>query len=200
MCFTYALCLMCRDRRIRRKTTDLRNFRIATFAKNPWSAVLNTIIANTGKQLVLIIVAASWLSGCAGLGSGYETPTVSVQSFRPISNADGGGLPTFEIVLHVVNPNLAALELAGISYTISLDNRDVIKGVGNNLPVIEGYGEGTITVTAGFNVLAGIQLFRSLLQKDNDSFDYAFEAKLDPGAFKRKIRLSDSGSISLSSR
>ena len=161
---------------------------------------MNTTLANQGIKLALILVAVASLSGCAGMGSGYETPTVSVQSFRPAATAGGGGLPTFEILLHVVNPNLAPLELAGISYTISLDNRDVIKGVGNDLPVIAGYGEGSFTVTAGFNVLAGIQLFRSLMQKDSDTFDYAFEAKLDPGAFKRKIRISDSGSISLSNR
>jgi len=149
-------------------------------------------------MIALILVTATSLSGCAGMGSDYETPSVSVQSFRPIANANGGGLPTFEILLLVVNPNLEPLELAGISYTISLEGRDLIKGVGNDLPVIEGYGEGSFTVTAGFNVIAGIQLFRSLMKKDNDSFDYSFEAKLDPGPYRRKIRVSDSGSISLS--
>ena len=79
-----------------------------------------------------------------------------------------------------------------------MDGQDLIKGVGNELPVIEGYGEGTFTVTAGFSVMAGIQLFRSLIDKDSDSFDYSFKAKLDPGAYKRKIRIADSGSISLS--
>jgi len=161
---------------------------------------MNTSLAKPGKKLALILVAAASLSGCAGMGSGYETPTVSVQSFRPTTAANGGGLPTFEIVLHVVNPNLDPLELAGISYTISLDNRDLINGVGNDLPVIEGYGEGSFTVTASFNIIAGIQLFRSLMQKESDSFEYSFEAKLDPGAYKRKIRVSDSGSISLSNR
>ena len=150
--------------------------------------------------LVLILVAAAALSGCAGMGSGYEAPTVRVQSFRPITSGNGGGLPTFEIMLHVTNPNLEPLELAGISYTISLDDHDVIKGVGNNLPVIEGYGEGSFTVTAGLSVMAGIKLFRSLMKKDGDSFDYSFEAKLDPGAYKRKIRISNSGSISLSGK
>ena len=152
------------------------------------------------KTLALILLAAASLSGCAGMGSGYETPTVSVQSFRPIASASGGGLPTFEIMLHVINPNLEPLELAGISYTISLDNHDVIKGVGNDLPVIEGYGEGSVTVTAGLSVMAGIQLFRSLMKKDSDNFDYSFEAKLDPGAYKRKIRISNSGSISLANK
>lgn len=152
------------------------------------------------SKLALPLLALVMLSGCAGMGAGYEAPTVSVQSFRPIASTDGSGLPAFEIRLHVINPNLEPLELAGVSYTISLDGQDIIKGVGNELPVIEGYGEGSFTVTAGFNILAGIQLFRSLLSKESDRFDYSFKAKLDPGAFKRKIRITDSGSISLSTK
>ncbi len=152
------------------------------------------------KTLTVFLMATALLTGCANMGSGYEIPTVSVQSFRPIASDNGGGLPAFEIRLHVTNPNLEPLKLAGISYTISLDGQDLIKGVGNELPVIQGYGEGTFTVTAGFNVMAGIQLFRSLMDKDSDSFDYSFKAKLDPGAYKRKIRIADSGSISLSNR
>lgn len=153
--------------------------------------------ANTFAYLML---ALGLLSGCTSMGPGYETPTVSVQSFRPIASADGSGLPAFEIGLLVINPNLEPLELAGVSYTISLDGQELIKGVGSDLPVIDGYGEGSFTVTAGFNVMAGIRVFRSLMAKETDSFDYAFKAKLDPGAFKRKIRISDSGSISLSPR
>ena len=76
--------------------------------------------------------------------------------------------------------------------------QELIKGVGNKLPVIDGYGEGTFTLNAGFNLMAGIRLFRSLMEKDGGGFDYRFEAKLDPGAFKRKIRISDSGTIALS--
>lgn len=161
---------------------------------------MNTAFARPQKTLALFLLAAASLPGCAGMGSGYETPTVSVQSFRPIASDTGGGLPAFEIGLHVINPNLEPLELVGVSYTISLDGHDLIKGVGNDLPVIEGYGEGSFTLTAGVNVFAGIQLFRSLMEKDSDSFDYSFRAKLDPGAYKRKIRISDSGSISLSNQ
>ena len=147
--------------------------------------------------LTLAVLALAALSGCAGMGSGYETPTVAVQSFKPVESGDGSGLPSFEIGLHVINPNLEPLELAGVSYTISLGGPDLIKGVGNELPVIEGYGEGSFTLTASFNLVAGIKLFRSLMAADSDSIDYAFKAKLDPGAFKRKIRITDSGTISL---
>ena len=148
-----------------------------------------------------LFFATSWaLSGCAGMGAGYESPTVSVQSFRPISSNDGSGLPKFEIVLHVINPNLEPLELAGVSYTISLDGQALIKGVGNELPVIDGYGEGEFTLTAGFNLMAGIRLFRSLMEKESEGFDYRFEAKLDPGSFRRKIRISDSGTVSFAGK
>ena len=161
---------------------------------------MNTIHLRPVKTLTVLLMAAALLTGCAGMGSGYEVPTVSVQSFRPIPSDNGGGLPAFEIRLHVTNPNLEPPEVAGISYTISLNGQDLIKGVGNELPVIQGYGEGTFTVTAGLNIMAGIRLFRSLMDKDSDSFDYSFKAKLDPGAYKRKIRIADSGSISLSNR
>ncbi len=161
---------------------------------------MNTTISPARTGIVLLLAAAWLSSGCAGMSPGYETPTVNVQSFKPIASGDGSGLPKFEIVLNVINPNLEPLELAGVSYTISLDGNDIIKGVGNELPVIEGYGEGSFTLTAGVNLLAGIGLFRSILNKEGDSFDYAFEAKLDPGAFRRKIRVSDSGTISLSGR
>lgn len=161
---------------------------------------MNTILARSLTISALIFVAAASVSGCAGMGPGYETPTVRVQSFRPVASENGGGLPTFEIGLQVINPNLEPLELAGVSYTISLDGHELIKGVGNDLPVIEGYGEGSFTLNAGVSVIAGIQLFRSLMEKDSDSFAYSFKAKLDPGAYKRKIRISDSGSISLSNR
>ena len=116
---------------------------------------MNKIRLRRVKTLTVLLMAAALLTGCAGMGSGYETPTVSVQSFRPIASDNGGGLPAFEIRLHVTNPNLEPLKLAGISYTISLDGQNLIKGVGNELPVIQGYGEGTFTLTAGFNVMAG---------------------------------------------
>lgn len=152
------------------------------------------------KQLLALSLVALQLMGCAGMQPGYETPTVSVQSFRAVSSDTGTGLPSFEIGLHVTNPNLDSLEIAGVSYTISLDGNDIIKGVGKDLPVIEGYGEGTFTVAAAVNVMAGIRLFRSLMNKDSDTFEYAFEAKLDPGAMRRKIRVRDTGSISLTAR
>jgi LEA14-like dessication related protein len=142
----------------------------------------------------LVPMSVLLLAGCAAFGPAWETPTVTVSSFRALPS--GGALPEFEIGLEVVNPNRTALQLAGAAYTISLDGREIIKGVGNDLPVIDGYGTGRVTLTASANLLAGIQLFTDLLRSPRESFEYRLEAKLDPGGWRPAIRVSDTGRIS----
>ncbi len=146
------------------------------------------------RHLALIIALGTGLQGCASLRPGFETPTVTISSFRALPS--DGMLPAFAIGLRVVNPNPDALTLRGVSYTISLDGHEVIKGVGNNLPVIEAYSEGHINLTASADLFAGVRLFSDLLKSNKDTFGYAVEAKLDIGALLPSIRVRDSGEIS----
>ena len=148
------------------------------------------------RLTITIAVLAVLLAGCAGLRPGWETPTVTVKSVRAIPSQ--GMLPDFEIDLHVVNPNREALKLAGVSYTVSLEGYELIKGVGNDLPVIEGYGEGDITLNASADLFAGVGLIRELMSTGKDTLSYRFEAKLDPGALRPSIRIKDTGEVSLS--
>lgn len=148
----------------------------------------------TALLLVALVVA---LPGCAGLGPGYETPTVTVSSFKALPST--GTMPSFEIGLRVINPNREALKLQGVAYTVSLEGHELIKGVGNELPVIDAYGEGEFKLTASANLFAGIRLITDLMSSNRDSFSYELEAKLDIGAFRPTIRVRDSGKISLGS-
>ena len=150
----------------------------------------------SGLRAALVpLVLAALLAGCAGFGPGYETPTVTVSSFETLPSE--GMLPSFAIGLRVINPNRSALELVGVSYTVSLEGHEIIKGVGNELPVIEAYGEGELSLTATANLFAGIKLITDLMRNERESFSYEFEAKLDTGAFRPAIRVSDSGEIRL---
>ena len=137
----------------------------------------------------LLLVLSVLLSGCAALQPGYETPTVTVSSFRALPSA--GAMPNFEIGLEVLNPNRDPLELAGISYTVSLDGHDIIKGVGNDLPVIEGYGTGRVTLTATANLLAGVSGAGPITSFDASKFDVRIAAEVkdfDPArAMDRKM-------------
>lgn len=135
------------------------------------------------------------LSGCAAMQPGYETPTVTVSSFRALPAQ--GGTPGFEIGLNVVNPNRAALDLDGVAYTVRLEGREILKGVANDLPVIEGYGSGDILLEARPNLFESIRLVRDLVSSPRETFDYELEAKLDPGGLHPPIRIRDKGNISL---
>jgi hypothetical protein len=85
----------------------------------------------------------------------------------------------------------------GVSYTVRLDGNEVIKGVGNELPVIEAYGEGDFILTATPNLLAGIRFVTDFLGAAKDRISYQLEAKLDVGSLYPAIRVTDSGTISL---
>lgn len=108
-------------------------------------------------------------------------------------------MPAFEIGLRVINPNREPLELVGASYTISLEGRELIKGVASDLPVIEAYGEGEFKLTAAANLLAGARFVADLLRSEKDSFRYELEAKLDVGGLRPTIRVRDAGDIALGS-
>jgi LEA14-like dessication related protein len=144
---------------------------------------------------LILIMSAVLLAACAGMGPGYETPTVTVSSFRALPS--DGALPSFEIGLRVINPNREALELQGVAYTVSLEGHEIIKGVANELPIVDGYGEGEFMLTASANLFAGIRLITDLMRSDGDSLEYEFEAKLDTGGFRPAIRVRESGEISL---
>jgi len=146
-------------------------------------------------QPLILGMAAMALAGCAGMGSDYDTPTVTVSSFRALPSE--GALPAFEIGLRVINPNREALELQGVAYTVSLAGHEIIKGVANDLPVVDGYGEGEFLLTASANLFAGIRLITDLMRNDADILEYEFEAKLDTGGFWRAVRVKESGEISL---
>jgi LEA14-like dessication related protein len=143
----------------------------------------------------LLVATVVLLQACASLSPDYEIPTVTVSSFRALPSE--GALPAFAIGLRVINPNREPLKLEGVAYTVSLEGHEVIKGVANELPVIDAYGEGEFELTAAANLFAGIRLITDLMSKQNGSLDYKLEAKLDIGAFRPAIRVSDSGQIGI---
>ena len=143
-----------------------------------------------------LLAIACALPACTGMRPGFETPTVAFTSFRMLPST--GIAPEFEIGLRVTNPNAQALKLRGLAYTVSLDGKELIKGVANELPEISGYGSGDVTLTASPDMLAGIQFFSDLMRSPRDAVGYSVEAKLDVGTFMPAIRVREEGRLSLS--
>ncbi len=151
---------------------------------------------NTVRTGILVACClAIVLPGCSVLRPDFEQPTVTISSFRPVFG--NSALPSFEIGLRVVNTGAAPLKLRGVSYTVNLAGRKLVTGAGKDLPVIEGYSEGTFTLTASASLLEGLRLFNDLINESADDIPYEVETKLDVGTFMPPIRVRESGRLSL---
>lgn len=148
----------------------------------------------TISRLITILFIFISLTGCARFTPNYEEPTVGLKTFRLIPT--GGLVPTFEIGLHIINPNRDSLAVKGLFYTVAIEGHTVLAGVANDLPEIKGYGEEDITIEATVDLLSGAKLIRSLLIQPTTKFQYTFNAKLDMGTFLPTMNIVEKGQIS----
>ncbi|MEH6473949.1 MAG: LEA type 2 family protein [Halopseudomonas sp.] len=144
----------------------------------------------------ILLFASLVLSGCASLQPGFENPTVSINSFEVLPS--NGMVPKFGIGLHVINPNRTPLTLQGLVYTVEIEGHKVITGVANDLPEIEAYGEGDITLQASADLFNGLRMLTGLIQNQQGSVDYNLTARLNVSNLLPDIEVSDSGQIDLS--
>lgn len=151
---------------------------------------MKTLFARTLMAALVVMV-----TGCAGWQTEFEVPTVNVTSVKALPGE--GAMPRFQIGLHILNPNRTALDLLGISYTVSLEGYEIVKGVANDLPVIQPYGEGEVTLNASASLFNSVRFLTQLMQRHDDLLEYEFDAKLDFGGFRRNVHVRQGGQLSL---
>lgn len=145
-----------------------------------------------------VAVVAAWLvvlSACASLVPDLDPPKVTLDSFRALPS--DGGSPRFEIKLRIANPNQQALDLAGISYSVEILGRELISGVTNEIPLIEGYTEEVVTLEAGLQLFELLRLLAGLGLEAHENLDYRFEAKIDFKGLVPTQRIEEVGSVKL---
>ncbi|MEP0202591.1 MAG: LEA type 2 family protein [Halioglobus sp.] len=133
------------------------------------------------------------LAGCASLVSPMDPPKVTVENIRSLP-VEGSG-PRFLITVRVVNPNEQALDIAGISYEIELMGRELVTGVANDIPLIEGYSEQSIDLEAGVNLFEFLRLLASLGRSPTDVISYKVTAKVDFRGLVPTQRVEKTGEI-----
>ena len=150
------------------------------------------VIMRTTSILVLWLFT---VYGCATITSQLDPPKVTLESFRNIPTE--GGAPRFEIKLRISNPNTQTLDIAGISYSVELLDRELVSGVTNEIPVIEGYSEEVVTLEAGLQLFQLLRLLTSLGTTTTDALQYRFSAKIDFNGFVPTQRIEETGEINL---
>jgi LEA14-like dessication related protein len=146
-------------------------------------------------HLWLTVLISLWLASCASLSSDYDPPKVTVESFRALPSDDVG--PRFEIKMRVVNPNKQSLDIAGISYSIDLLDKELLSGVTNDVPVIEGYSEEEVVLEASINLLRVLPLLVGIGRNPSEALNYRFSAKIDFNGFTPTQRVVETGTIAL---
>lgn len=149
--------------------------------------------ANPGASLILLCLWVCLGTGCAPLRPDFETPSVVVTSFKPLTSQDFA--PKFEIGMRVTNPNATKLSLRGMSYKIFLNDHEVVAGASNELPAVPAYGEAEFKVIATIGLIEGIRFVNELLQNAPNQVAYRLQTKLDIGAMAPAIRIEKTGSL-----
>jgi LEA14-like dessication related protein len=98
--------------------------------------------------------------------------------------------------MRIVNPNAVKLKLRGMSYTVFLNNYQVVEGASNDLPVVPAYGDADFKVTATVGLIESMRFVNDLLQNAGGKVAYRLKAKLDIGALIPAIRVEKTGSLS----
>jgi LEA14-like dessication related protein len=146
-------------------------------------------------KVAFFLLGLILLTGCASITADIDPPKVSLESFRSLTSE--GGAPRFEIKLRVINPNKAALDIVGISYSIELLDKEVISGVTNEVPRIEGYSEGVVTLDANLQLFEVLRLLASVGTNGRQELAYRFSAKIDFSGFVPTQRIEETGEITL---
>jgi LEA14-like dessication related protein len=144
---------------------------------------------------IFLLFLTALVSGCASLITPMDPPKVSLEDFSSLP-AEGAG-PRFQIKLRVQNPNEQPLDISGISYGIELSGQEVISGVSNDIPMIEGYGEGVVTLDASLKLFQVLRLLASIGQTPTDELTYRFTAKIDFKGLIPTQRVEEEGQITL---
>ena len=145
-------------------------------------------------RFCLFFLALS-VGACASLTPEFDPPKVTVESVDKLSSTSGG--PRFGIKLRVSNPNKQALDIAGISYTLDVMGKELVSGVTNDVPLIDGYSEETVSLEAGINMFQFLRLIAGLGKNTAEEIEYRLSAKIDFNGFIPTQRVEEVGVLKL---
>ena len=146
-------------------------------------------------RLTVVTLVVALLSSCALLDPAYEKPAVHLVRIEPLSSS--GFEQRFRVDLKIINPNSSGLSVSGMSYTLRLNDEKVVKGVSGQIAEIPPFSETVVQVEASTNILAGLRLISSLLNKPGLELHYELATKLRSGWWPVPINIVESGELAL---
>jgi len=135
-------------------------------------------------------------SGCTTFDKNYESPQIDVVGIT--KDASDTNAMAFTIQLRIVNPNAETIDLHGLYYELSLEGIEVVTGTAKDLPPIEGYSAGMVSVSSAASLLNSARLLQKLINQPQEMFDYKLRVKFGTTSkWMPSTTVVESGEISL---
>ena len=147
---------------------------------------------NAAVMVCLLLTGV--LTACAGITPYTEAPRVSLASIEP---RDMTLLEQrYAIRLRIMNPNDAALPVAGLSYALEINQREFAYGVNRQSVDIPAFGEALLDVEVVSNLLNVMQQLQQMNSEDRDSLSYRLTGKISLANSLGSLPFDYSGELS----
>lgn len=145
------------------------------------------------NSMLIITCAAVLLTACAGLGAYREAPRVSLLSIEPL---DMTLLEQrYALELRIMNPNTADIPLAGLDYTIEINQREFAYGVSRQQVTIPAFGEAVLQVEVVSSLLSVLSQLHSLQEDKQEALQYRLSGKLSLANSSLRLPFDYSGEL-----
>jgi LEA14-like dessication related protein len=115
------------------------------------------------RRLTFALALLSIVTVATGCGALFERPRVSVKRVDLVSvNFQG---INFDLVFNVENPNVIGMDLARLSYRLTVDNHQLVAGGANRALHVPAQGVGELHLPVSFKFVELAEALASLFQK-----------------------------------
>ena len=154
-------------------------------------------LKNTRIQTItLLLIVAFFLNACAGLNPREDFIRVNLSNLKLLDSTLFE--QRFEATIRVQNRSQSELHIKGLSYDLTLNDKDFASGVSNKKSTIAPLSEGVITINLTSTLFGLIRQFNSIQELQNKPFKYDLYGSVYTDNELFGVSFSESGEIDLS--
>lgn len=99
--------------------------------------------------------------------------------------------------LRIQNPNAVSLPIAGMNYSLAINNKQFARGVSDQSLTIPAHGEGLADVEVASNLGGLLDQLRQIGSKEKPRFNYKLDGSVSLVSSAMKLPFSYEGSVAL---
>ncbi len=149
------------------------------------------------RNISFTCIALFLITACAALNPTLKNPDVKLVGLRMLPS-QSLLQKTIAVDLKILNPNQQDLTIRGITYTIGIENINVLSGVTNQVPQLKGMAETPVTLEVSADMIQLVRLVEYFSQHGiGENVNYNFAAEIDFSAWLPSMYVNKKGAVPL---